>query len=804
VKNAKNKIQNILKKRTLVLDGATGTELYRRGMPSGVCPEKWCLENPAVIHGIHFDYAQAGSDIVYTCTFGANEFKLKQHGLNDAYGINKKLAQLARKAVGPKVLVAGDIGPSGHFVHPFGSLSFEGAVKAFREQAKGLGAGGVDLFIIETMMDIQEARAALIAVKEEVPDAFVMVTMTFESDGRTLGGTDPVSALITLQSLGTDMIGCNCSRGPEGMLEIVKVMKPYATVPLVAKPNAGMPKLIKGKTFFDMAPNRFAELVKSFTTYGVAALGGCCGTTPEHIQKLKRAVSRKKPVMPKRKAISAISSARKTVVFGESFPLTIVGESINPSGKKALAEDLRSKKFSFLRSLAKEQESNGAQALDVNVAASGVNEAQTMERAIEILSQSFSLPLSIDSADISVIEKALRLYPGRALINSISAEKQKINKLLPVAAKYGAMFILLPVTDKGVPQTAPERKKIIANMFKEVQKRGFSKDDILIDGLVMTISSNPLAASETLKTIKWCRRQFKAKTIVGLSNVSFGLPQRKLINSTFLGLAKKAGLTAAIANPLHVSVKKNKLAENLLLGKDKDATKFVTYFSKRKEIKVKLSLGAKLSPRQKVYEAILEGNREIVIDYIDEALTAGIDPRSLVQDTMIAAITQVGALFDKKQYFLPQLVASAETMKKGFDYLAPHLKEHRKELEKKTLILLATVEGDIHDIGKNIVVLMLRNHGFKVIDLGKDISAKKIIQSIKQYKPALVGLSALMTTTMVNMPEVIKLAKKEGLRCKFIVGGAVLSQHYARSIGADYAKDGVEAVRVAKKLTTKK
>ncbi|UCG34756.1 MAG: homocysteine S-methyltransferase family protein [Candidatus Omnitrophota bacterium] len=800
----KNKIHKILKRRVLVLDGATGTELYRRGMPAGVCPEKWCLENPGVIQGIHFDYACAGSDVVYTCTFGANEYKLKQYGQTDVYGINKKLAQLARKAAGPKVLVAGDIGPTGHFVHPFGSLSFEDAVKAFKKQVKGLVAGGVDLFVIETMMDIQEARAALIAVKEEVPAAFVMVTMTFESDGRTLGGTDPVSALIILQSLGADMVGCNCSRGPKGMLEIVKIMKPYATVPLVAKPNAGMPKLIKGKTFFDMDSNRFAELIKSFTTYGVAALGGCCGTTPEHIHKLKKAIARKETVLPKRKAISAISSARKSVVFGESFPLIIVGESINPSGKKALAEDLRSKRFSLLRSLAKEQESNGAQALDVNVAASGVNEAQAMERAIEILSQSFSLPLSIDSADTSVIEKALRLYPGRALINSISAEKQKIDKLLPVAAKYGAMFILLPVTDKGVPQTAQERKKIINSMFKEAQKRGFSKDDILVDGLVMTISSNPLAAIETLKTIKWCKRQFRTKTIVGLSNVSFGLPQRKLINSTFLGLTQNAGLTAAIANPLHVSVKKNKLAENLLLGKDKDATKFVTYFSKRKERKVKLPFRAKLSPKQKVHEAILEGNRETIINYIDEALAVGIAPRSLVQETMIAAITQVGDLFDKKQYFLPQLVASAETMKKGFDHLAPRLKEYRKELGKKTLILLATVEGDIHDIGKNIVALMLRNHGFKVIDLGKDVSAKKIIQSIKQYKPALVGLSALMTTTMVNMPEVIKLAKKEGLRCKFIVGGAVLNQHYARSIGADYAKDGVEAVRVAKKLIINK
>ena len=791
----------ILKAKPLILDGATGTELYKRGMPHGVCPEIWCVDNPDTVQEVHADYADAGSDIVYTCTFGANTYKLNQYGESNVYGINKKLARLARKAVGPAVLVAGDIGPTGKSIHNLKSVDFETRVKEFKAQVKGLRDGGVDLFVIETMMDIQEARAALIAAKEEAPKKFVIVTMTYELDGHTLGGTDPVSALVTLQSLGADMVGCNCSTGPQNMLKIIKAMQPFATVPLVAKPNAGMPRLVKNKTVFDMDAITFAQLAAKFIPYGVGAIGGCCGTTPGHIAQLKKKLKGVKRIKPKNTSISAISSARKTVIFGKEKKPTIIGECINPTGKKALAEDLRQGKFSVARALAKEQEQSNASVLDVNVGASGVDEAAAMEGVLQTLTPATSLPLCIDSSNPAVIEKALRLYPGRALINSISAEKEKLKQLLHLTSKYGAMFILLPISGKTIPKTAAERKKIITQILKEAKKFDVAKDDILVDGLVLTVSSQPKSAKETIKTIELCSKRLKLKTTVGLSNVSFGLPQRKILNNSFLVMLTQKGLTAAIADPAQLNYKKDKLACNVLLAKDKDAKKYVAYYSKYKPQRKK-EVVKKISPKEQIRKSIIEGNREDIEAIITQALSTKIKANDLINNVMIPAITEVGELFDKKQYFLPQLIASAETMKKGFEKLKPLLKQ-KDAVKNKLVVFLATVEGDIHDIGKNIVALMLENYGFRVLDLGKDVSAERIIREIKKYKPAVVGLSALMTTTMVNMKEVISLAKQNNLRCKFMVGGAVITKSYAHSIGAEYAKDGVEAVRILTKLSRK-
>lgn len=792
-------IADILKVRPLILDGATGTELYKRGMPQGICPEIWCVDNPKTIQAVHADYANAGSDIVYTCTFGANEYKLRQYGERDVYTINKKLAAIARKAVKDDVLIAGDIGPTGSSVHPLGAADLEARIEGFKEQVRGLRDGGVDLFIIETMMDIQEARAALIAAKEEAPGKFITVTMTYELDGHTLGGTDPVSALITLQSLGADMVGCNCSTGPQNMLKIIKQMQPFATVPLVAKPNAGMPRLVKSETVFDMDAKTFAQFANKFVLAGVGAIGGCCGTTPEHIAQLKKKLRGVKSVKPKRTSISAISSVRKTVVFGQDKKPIIIGECINPTGKKALAQDLREGKFSVGRTLAKEQEQNGADVLDVNVGTSGIDEAHVIEKALQTLVQATKLPLCIDSSNPDVIGKALRLYPGRALINSISDEGAKSKRLLGLARKYGAMFILLPISGKTIPKTAAQREKIITHILKEAKKIGITKDDILVDGLVLTVSSQPNAAKETIKTVELCSKKLKLNTTVGLSNVSFGLPQRKIINNAFLALLAKKGLTAAIADPAQLNYKKDKLALDVLLAKDKDAKDYVAHYSKYKQ-KRKEALPKKISAKEQIRKYIIEGNREDIEIIIREAIRAKEDPQGLINDVMIPAITEVGELFDKKQYFLPQLIASAETMKKGFEKLKPLLKK-KEDIKNKIVVFLATVKGDIHDIGKNIVALMLQNYGFKVIDLGKDVSAAKIIREIKKYNPAVVGLSALMTTTMVNMKEVIDLAKKENLRCKFIVGGAVITKSYAQSIGAEYAKDGVEAVRILKKIS---
>ena len=782
----------------MILDGATGTELQKRGMPQGVCPEQWCADNPSVIQNVHQDYLNAGAEVIYSCTFGANREKLAQHKIKDVFLINKQLAELARRTAGQKAWVAGDIGPTGKFIEPFGPLPFEEAVEIFKEQIKGLLAGGVDLFVIETMIDIQEARAALIAVKE-LTDKFTIVTMTFEPDGRTLNGTDPVSALITLQSLGADAVGCNCSTGPAQMVGLIEKMKPYACVPLVAKPNAGLPKLIKGQTTFDMQEKEFASSGFRLVTQGVNLIGGCCGTTPAHIRALAKRVAHRRPAVPLRKALGALSSARKSILIDEDAPLRIVGECINPTGKKALQEELRAEKMSLLRQLAKDQEQNGADLLDVNVGVPGLDEARTLKNVCNLLAVCTDLPLVLDSADGEAVAQALRVYPGRALVNSISGEPHKLKKMLPLVKKYGAMFILLPLSGKKITVDFESRRKIIERIFRQARKAGFRKDDIIVDSMVMTVSSFPQAAAEAIKTIRWCRDVFQIRTICGLSNISFGLPQRPWLNGAYLVMARAQGLTMAIANPLNETVMNMKRSVDVLLQKDPAAAAFIASFSKSPRAQ-KRDVSQTLSIEQKISAAIIDGNREDITGLAREAVDSKIDLGNLVNAIMVPAINEVGERFDKKEYFLPQLIASAETMKMAFDYLEPHLREGQTSAAQKTVVILATVEGDIHDIGKNIVGLMLRNHGFSVVDLGSDVSAEKIVEEIRRHRAPLVGLSALMTTTMVNMKDVIELSRKQGLNCRFVVGGAVVNEDYARSIGADYAHDGVKAVAVMKKL----
>ncbi|MBN2517194.1 MAG: homocysteine S-methyltransferase family protein [Deltaproteobacteria bacterium] len=798
----KNKFKNLFKRKIVVLDGAMGTELQKRGMPVGVCPEIWCLENPHVIEEIHGEYVQSGADVVYTCTFGANRLKLGQYNVSNVVEMNRELALLARRAVGKKGLVAGDMGPTGQFIEPFGDLGFEEAIGIFKEQVQGFIEGGVDLFAVETMMDIQEARAALIAVRE-MTDMFTIVTMTYEKDGRTLNGTDPVTALITLQSLGADAVGCNCSTGPEEMVPLIAAMKPYATVPLVAKPNAGIPELIGNSTVFTMGAKEFAAYSMEFISRGVNVVGGCCGTTPDHIRELKETVAGKKPMAPVRKSVSAVCSSRKTVVFEKDRPLRIIGERINPTGKKTLQEELLQGRLSRVRQLAREQEKAGADLLDVNVSVSGIDEEKKMKEVINTLATSSTVPLVIDSANSNAIEAALRVYPGRALINSITGEKKKIENLIPVAAKYGAMFILLPLTDRGVPETADERKEIIRSVYDKARLYGFTKDDIIVDGLVMTVASNPEAPMETMKTVEWSSRYFKCNTLLGLTNISFGMPQRKWLNGAYLAMAVERGLTVAIANPGEEEFMNVKAASDLLSNRDKDAFIYLKRFAgvpqgERRDASRKGEV-----PIDEIYHAIIEGNREDIESVLERAVKEEESAEKLVNDCMIPAITKVGKLFDSKEYFLPQLIASAEAMKRGLAYLDPYLRKAQSEQRQKGCILIATVKGDVHDIGKNIVALMLNNQGFDVVDLGKDVSAEVIIEEARRTHPDIIALSALMTTTMVNMKKIIDTVRQEGLGCSFMVGGAVVTASYAEEIKAAYARDGVEAVRVAELLARK-
>lgn len=800
----KAQFKEFLSNKIVILDGATGTELQKRGMPTGVCPEKWALKNPDVIKSIQKEYIKSGSNIVYTCTFGGNRIKLDEFGLGDrTIEINKSLAQYSKEAAGGSCLVAGDLASTGRFIKPLGDMPFEECVDIYKEQVKGLLEGGVDLFVIETMLDIQEARAALLAVKESC-DLPVCVSMSFDENMRTLTGTDPITALITLQSLGADVVGCNCSTGPIQMVKIISMLKPYAKIPLMAKPNAGLPKLVNGTTTFDMKPDEFGKYTKEFVEAGVNLLGGCCGTSPDYIKQIYINSEDLKPQPIKYEAYSAICSSRKTVFFGFNKPVAIVGERINPTGKKKLQAELREGLTQEIRKFAAEQVEKGANILDVNVGMPGINEKETMLNTISLLGGISDAPLCLDSSSPEVLEAALRIYPGRALINSISQEKVKVEKLLPVAAKYGAMFILLPLSDEGVPEKAEQRKAIVKNVFGKASELGYQKSDVVVDGLVMTVSANQEAALETLKLIEWCTKDFGCGTIVGLSNVSFGLPERSWVNAAFLAMAVSKGLTMAIANPSSELLMNIKMACDVITSNDINSKNYISYFSNQQKTDTN-DTRAKIEDKkigERIYDAVLDGDNESIGALINKALDEKVTARDIVDNYLIPAINQVGKLFDEKKYFLPQLIQSAETMKKGFTYVEPLLKQTESVEEKEVIILMATVKGDIHDIGKNIVALMLRNYGFKVYDLGKDVSAETIINKAKRLNANIVGLSALMTTTMVEMKEVIRLAKEQNLNCKFMIGGAVVDADYAKEIGADgYSRDAYEAVKLAKRLS---
>jgi len=792
---------NQLKERILILDGATGTELQKRGMPKGVCPEDWILKNPDSLIEIQNAYKEAGSDIIYAPTFGANRWKLETFGLEDKVKeINVKLVRLSKDIAGQEVLVAGNLSATGKFIKPFGDKTFEEAVNIYKEQVEALLEGGADLFVIETMIDIQEARAALLAVKE-ICDLPVMVSMTFGEDKKTLTGTDPVTAVITLQALGADAIGCNCSTGPQDMIPIIKEMKSIASVPVFAKPNAGLPVMKDGEFYYDLNPEDFASFLGDFVEAGINLIGGCCGTNSEHIRLLSLKSKDYKPKEWLEHRISASSSVRKTLFIGRDTPLRIIGERINPTGKKDLQKELLEGKLSLVRKFALEQQNKGADMLDVNVGMPGIDIKNTMIEVVENLSVISELPLCIDSSEPEVIEAALRVYPGRALLNSISGEKKKLEKLLPVAAKYGAMFIALPLNDEGVPETAEKRIQIINEILEEAKKVGYGPEDMVVDGLVMTVSSDEKAAQETLKVVEYASSVLKTSTILGLSNISFGLPERSYLNSAFLLMAMGKGLNMAIANPANENMMNLKIAGDVLTGRDRGCRFYIQHFNKASE-EIKLQAGnfPEENIKSKIYNAVLKGEKEDIEEYIKMALKEENAPYDLVDDILIPAINKVGELYDKKEYFLPQLILSAETMKKAFDYLEPLLLKENTG-QKKTKIILATVKGDIHDIGKNIVGLMLKNYGFDVIDLGKDVPKERIIEEIKKTGAPMVGLSALMTTTMGEMKHVIDAVKEEGLETKFIVGGAVVTREYAKEIGADgYAEDAMEAVKVSQLL----
>jgi len=793
----RQEFRELVSRGIVILDGATGTMLQQMGMPSGVCPEKWVLENPSSIIDIQRRYVESGSDIIYSFTFGANEIKLKEFNLNDVIGINRELAKLSRQASGGKALVAGDMSPTGQLMEPFGNYSFEDIVNAYKKQVTGLLEGGVDLFVIETMMDIQEARAALIAVKETC-DLPVIVTMTFEHGGFTINGTDPLTALVTLQSLGADAVGCNCSTGPDEMVEIIRKLKPYARVPLVAKPNAGMPRLINGKTVFDMNPAEFAGFTEKFIEAGANLIGGCCGTTPEYISEVSKIAKGKKACESSHKNTDlALSSARGTVFIGRNLPVCLIGERINPTGKKKLSEELRQGSMDLVIELALEQTEHGAHVLDVNAGVPDIDEKETLVKIVKTLSPMIKAPLCLDSSSPEALEAALRIYPGRALINSVSAEKAKLEKILPVAAKYGAAFILLPVDDGGVPEKAEDRIKIAERVYEKASEYGYTKSDILVDGIVLTAAANQKSCLETLKVIRWSTEEFGANTVIGLSNVSFGLPERAWVNAAFLAMAMSSGLTSVIMNVQSEETMHVKRAADVLTGKDHNSVHYINVYGKHNEHKEEKERNSE------IFNCILEGRRSEIVDLLKRKIGKEIPPGRIVDEHLIPAITRVGELYQERTYFLPQLIQSAETMEAAMNYLLPLLEEKSGRLRKKGKIVIATVKGDIHDIGKNMVAMMLRNYGFDVIDLGKDVDSELIIKTATEERADIIGLSALMTTTMEEMKVVAQKIRERNIDIKLMIGGAAVNEAYAREIGAAYAKDAYTAVKKAEELLGK-
>lgn len=797
----------------VILDGATGTNLMEKGMPMGVCPEAWILDNKEIMIDLQKRYVEAGTQILYAPTFTANRIKLEEYDLSDRLEqMNRDLVKISKEAAGGKAYVAGDMTMTGKQLFPLGDLMFEELVDVYKEQARILDDEGVDLFVVETMMSLQESRAAVIAIRE-VSDLPIMVSLTYNEDGRTLFGTTPEVAVVVLQSLGADVIGVNCSTGPAEMAPLVAKMAEYATIPILAKPNNGFPELIDGKTIYRTTPEEFAQAGVSLVEAGAAIVGGCCGTTPAHIRALAKQVKGMEVHTPLAHHRSILTSERKSVEVSLDGNFMVVGERINPTGKKKLQAELREGKLDLVREMARQQEENGARILDINMGMNGIDEKEMMQKVIYEVSSTVDCPLCIDSSYVEVIEAALRIYPGRALINSISMESAKLEALLPVAKKYGAMFILLPVSDEGLPKDGEEKKAIINAVYDRALQEGLAHEDIVVDGLVATIGANPEAARECFDTIAYCKDEKKLPTICGLSNISFGLPERIYVNTAFLTMAICKGLTMAIANPSQEILMNGAFSSDLLLHRPDSDIRYIERMNRLAEEKARFETvvvkkenadvsgssdsGSKGSA---VFQAVLKGNKGTILDEVKKELSSGKKPEDIINDDLIPAINEVGVLFDKKKYFLPQLIGSANTMKLAIDYLEPMLERKDSGADMPTIVI-ATVEGDIHDIGKNLVVLMLKNYGYNVIDMGKDVPAEDIIETAIKEHAAIIGLSALMTTTMMRMKDVVEMCKEKHCESKVIIGGACITQNFAYEIGADgYSKDAAECVRLVERL----
>ncbi|EEG30803.1 putative 5-methyltetrahydrofolate--homocysteine methyltransferase [[Clostridium] methylpentosum DSM 5476] len=780
-------VREYLKDHILVFDGAMGTMLQNKGMQVGDLPETLNFTHPELVTEIHREYVEAGSDVVSANTFQANEFKL--HGCG--YTVEQVITQAVKlgKQSGAK-FVALDVGPLGQLVEPMGTVKFETAYELFRQQVVTGERAGADLIIIETMSDLYETKAALLAAKENT-SLPVIVSLTYQGDGRTFTGTDPITGTITLQSLGADAVGVNCSIGPDDLIPIVEQILTYAQVPVIMQANAGLPKIEDGKTVYDVHAEEFAEAVSRMMDRGVRIVGGCCGTDPDYIRLLRKKADGMKPVATNPKRVTAVTSGTRTVVLDRC--VTVIGERINPTGKKRLKEALRENRMDYIVGEAINQANAGADVLDVNVGLPEIDEPAMIARAVKEVQGVTNLPVQVDSSDPAAIESGVRACNGRPIINSVNGKAENLAAVLPIVKKYGAVVVGLTLDEDGIPATAEGRFAVAKRIVETAAEYGIPKEDILIDCLTLTASAQQEQVLATLDAIKLVKERLGVKTVLGVSNVSFGLPSRPLLNSVFLAAAFGAGLDAPILNPLSKEMMDAVNTFRVINYQDRDAVRYIDRYANAQPAQ-QAAVG-----EISLKEMIVQGRKEEAPAKVRELLQTT-PALEVIDSHFVPALDIVGQRYEKGEIFLPQLMQSAETVKASFEVIKASMDAGEKT-QSKGRVIVATVLGDIHDIGKNIAKMLLENYGYDVIDLGKDVPIETVVQTAKEQDIQLIGLSALMTTTVKNMKDTISAIRGAGLNCKIMVGGAVLNEEYAEFVGADfYVKDGRESVELAQSI----
>ncbi|MHB9937658.1 homocysteine methyltransferase [Clostridium sporogenes] len=786
-------IKDYIKENVLIFDGAMGTMLQKLGLKISDLPEELNILEPEKIINIHRKYIEAGAKVITTNTFGANEIKLKQSEFSVESIIDKAINNVKKARRNKEIFIALDIGPIGQLLEPMGTLKFEEAYEIFKRQAIQGQKSGADIILIETMTDLYEAKAAILAAKENT-NLPVFCTMTFEKNKRTFTGCTPLSMVLTLEGLGVDALGVNCSLGPNELGDIVDEIIKYSSIPIMVQPNAGLPTVKEGKTIYNIKPKEFAAFQKSIAEKGVRIVGGCCGTTDEFIREIVYSLKDVEIKKLKENNICGVCSSTKAVLIDG---VKIIGERINPTGKKLFKEVLRNNDIDYILKEAISQVESGADILDVNVGLPEIDEEETMKKVIKEIQSIIDTPLQIDSNNPKVIEKGLRVYNGKPIVNSVNGEDKVLDNVLPLIKKYGAAVVGLTLDDKGIPKKAEERLKVAEKIVNKALEYGIKREDIFIDCLVLTASAQQEDIGKTLKAVALVKEKLKVKTILGVSNISFGLPNRELINKTFLAMSLQSGLDLPILNPNNKEMINIINAFKVLNNQDRGATNYIDIYtnetSNSKKVKIKRD-------NLTLKEIVIKGIKEESYSKTNELLKER-DELSIINEELIPALDEVGEKYEKGIIFLPQLIQSAETVKKAFAAIKEKLIEDNSPKINKGKILMATVKGDIHDIGKNIVKVILENYGFDIIDLGKDVEAEKIVEEVKKNNIKLVGLSALMTTTVNSMKDTIKALKESGMDCKVFVGGAVLNKEYAEMINADYyAKDAKEAVDIAKRF----